>query len=136
MFETLDFTIRIGSTPTVLYFDLYLYSAYTAHYVYFTKNSCDSVRKKTICFTPPNPLPVPILWHAFLLIRVATYSNFHTPSNKITLLQVVCRIVCFPFVRDARAHFWSQFVSLKPFWAIVGPINTCVHNFTVFVKFL
>ena len=36
MLETLDFTIRIGSTPTFLYFDLYLYSAYAAHYVYFT----------------------------------------------------------------------------------------------------
>ena len=31
--ETSDYTIRIGSTPTFLYFDLYLYSAYTAHYV-------------------------------------------------------------------------------------------------------
>ena len=30
--ETLDYTIRIGSTPTFLYFDLYLYSAYTAHH--------------------------------------------------------------------------------------------------------
>ena len=29
--ETLDYTIRIGSTPTFLYFDLYLYSAYAAH---------------------------------------------------------------------------------------------------------
>ena len=29
MLETLDSTIRIGSTPTFLYFDLYLYSAYT-----------------------------------------------------------------------------------------------------------
>ena len=28
MLETLDYTIRIGSTPTILYFDLYLYSAY------------------------------------------------------------------------------------------------------------
>ena len=27
MLETLDHTIRIGSTPTFLYFDLYLYSA-------------------------------------------------------------------------------------------------------------
>ena len=27
-------TIRIGSTPTFLYFDLYLHSAYAAHYVY------------------------------------------------------------------------------------------------------
>ena len=33
--ETLDHTIRIGSTPTFLYFDLYLYFAYAAHYVYF-----------------------------------------------------------------------------------------------------
>ena len=31
--ETLDYTIRIGSTPTFLYFDLYLYSAYAARYV-------------------------------------------------------------------------------------------------------
>ena len=35
MLETLDHTIRIGSTPTFLYFDLYLHSAYPAHYVYF-----------------------------------------------------------------------------------------------------
>ena len=34
MLETLDHTIRISSTPTFLYFDLYLYSAYAAHYVY------------------------------------------------------------------------------------------------------
>ena len=34
MLETLDHTIRIGSTPTFLYFDLYLFSAYAAHYVY------------------------------------------------------------------------------------------------------
>ena len=34
MLETLDYTIRIGSTPTFLYFDLYLYSAYAARYVY------------------------------------------------------------------------------------------------------
>ena len=34
MLETLDYTIRIGNTPTFLYFDLYLYSAYTVHYVY------------------------------------------------------------------------------------------------------
>ena len=34
MLEMLDHSIRIGSTPTFLYFDLYLYSAYAAHYVY------------------------------------------------------------------------------------------------------
>ena len=39
MLETLDYTIRIGSIPTFLYFDLYLYSAYAAHFVYFTFGS-------------------------------------------------------------------------------------------------
>ena len=34
MLEMLDHTIRIGSTQTILCFDLYLYSAYAAHYVY------------------------------------------------------------------------------------------------------
>ena len=38
MLETLDYTIRIGSIPTFLYFDLYLYSAYAAHFVYFIYN--------------------------------------------------------------------------------------------------
>ena len=33
MLETLDYTIRIVGTPTFLYLDLYLYSAYAAHYV-------------------------------------------------------------------------------------------------------
>ena len=37
MLETLDYTIRIGSTPTFLYFDLYLYFAYAAHYVYIER---------------------------------------------------------------------------------------------------
>ena len=34
MLETLDYTIRIGSTPTILYFDFYLYCVHAAHYVY------------------------------------------------------------------------------------------------------
>ena len=37
MLETLDYTI--GSTPTFLYFDLYLYSAYAAHYIYYSINA-------------------------------------------------------------------------------------------------
>ena len=34
--ETLDFTIRIGSTLNLFMFRLYIYSAYAAHNVYFT----------------------------------------------------------------------------------------------------
>ena len=41
MLETLDYTIRIGSIPTFLYFDLYLYSAYAAHFV------CDKINNAT-----------------------------------------------------------------------------------------
>ena len=35
MLETLDYTIRIGSTPTFLYFDLYLYSSMAYDSPYF-----------------------------------------------------------------------------------------------------
>ena len=49
MLETLDYTIRIGSIPTFLYFDLYLYSAYAAHFVYSQKGiraSQDALQRK------------------------------------------------------------------------------------------
>ena len=36
MYKTLDFAFHISSAPTFLYFDLYLNTAYAAHYVYFT----------------------------------------------------------------------------------------------------
>ena len=52
MLETLDYTIRIGSTPTFLYFDLYLYSAYAAHYVYIiyhSKQQRDVASVEIIC---------------------------------------------------------------------------------------
>ena len=43
MLETLDYTIRIGSAPTFLYFDMYLYSAYAAHYVYMTPRGLHNI---------------------------------------------------------------------------------------------
>ena len=45
MLETLDYTMRIGSTPTILYFDLYLYSAYAEHYVYLKFSFADRVSR-------------------------------------------------------------------------------------------
>ena len=58
MLETLDYTIRIGSTPTILYFDLYLYSAYAAHYVCFKTVRKDTIRpsKRLRCFVHLLPL--------------------------------------------------------------------------------
>ena len=35
--QATKFTICLGSTPTFLYFNLYLNTAYAVHYVYFTK---------------------------------------------------------------------------------------------------
>ena len=35
--ETLDFTIRIGSTPTFLYFDLYLNTTHAQHTAFMTR---------------------------------------------------------------------------------------------------
>ena len=48
MLETLDYIIRIGSTPTFLYFDLYLYSAYAVHFVYQTDRQTDKYTNKQI----------------------------------------------------------------------------------------
>ena len=55
MLETLDYTIRIGSTPTFLYFDLYLYSAYAAHYVYLLTDVFWSLIDESF----PQPLLLP-----------------------------------------------------------------------------
>ena len=39
MLETLDYTIRIGSTPTFLYFDLYCIYIYIYIYIYGVRSS-------------------------------------------------------------------------------------------------
>ena len=56
MLETLDFTIRIGSTPTFLYFDLYLHSAYAAHYVYFSIHTLGVIKIKQKLYCDRGPL--------------------------------------------------------------------------------
>ena len=48
--ETLDFTIRIDSTPTFLYFYLYLYCAYAAYHVYFISRKHEESMKKAYCY--------------------------------------------------------------------------------------
>ena len=51
--ETLDFTIRIGSTPTFLYFDLYLNTAYAAHYVYLIFRTTFEMIMVSLLFLEP-----------------------------------------------------------------------------------
>ena len=58
MLETLYYTIRIGSTPTFLYFDLYLCSAYATHFVYYLVCSWSKMlilELKCGCYIEINP---------------------------------------------------------------------------------
>ena len=60
MRETLDYTIytiRIGSTPAFFYFDLYLYSAYAAHYVYYSR-----LKLAKISIAKCHPFYIPYLY--------------------------------------------------------------------------
>ena len=66
--ETLDHTIRIGSTPTFKYFDLYLYSAYAAHYVYFIIVKCG-----------------PVIFFQFLIVNCADIYE-HTSGTEVVCL--------------------------------------------------
>ena len=64
--ETLDHTIHIGSTPTFLYFDMYLYSADEAHYVYIYIYSFISGR----CHPTPSSLNISWGQHPFCTMQV------------------------------------------------------------------
>ena len=78
--ETLDFTIRIGSTPTFLYFDLYLYSAYAAHYVYFT-NRMNCARFKLLRATVTLALVVTLNTNYLI-----THPQFIVPTEALNPL--------------------------------------------------
>ena len=81
MLETLDYTIRIGSTPTFLYFDLYLYSAYAAHFVNFTfLKDCYGDRKLRL----PNVISVVIIIESYLLLKSWEVSKT-TPKESFCL---------------------------------------------------
>ena len=77
MLETLDHTIRIGSTPTFLYFDLYLYSAYAAHYVYYELYLAD-IYYELYCSWKQDIFPVCGLFFIFLNCQL----GFSTHSRK------------------------------------------------------
>ena len=49
-FKTSDFTFYIGSTATILYFDFYLNTAYTAHYILFFSDEVANAQKIRLCF--------------------------------------------------------------------------------------
>ena len=89
MLETLDHTIRIGSTPTFLYFDLYLYSAYAAHYVYFNINL--DLPESLSNWLNENILTLNYEKTKFLIFangkHLKSYSNINIPINNQKIKQ-------------------------------------------------
>ena len=94
MFETLDYTIRIGSTPTFLYFDLYLYSAYadrqTGGHSLLMKQSFYYSRKKECSWKEAAEMKYMERWLYYnvknLLERYDTWKM--TPTKELTTKMV------------------------------------------------
>ena len=122
MLETLDYTIRIGSTPTFLYFDLYLYSAYAAHYVYFYINCCflftrkvfvgNSEKDKTVYNLLLRPM-------ATRFVRFYPLSGTTTPCMRVELY----RYVASKFGKKifACAHVTAVMFDNAEQWNLVSP---------------
>ena len=70
--KTLDFSIRIGSTPTFLYFELYLYAAYAAHYT-FIKWVWDRSYNEVVDGLDINGL---LIYKAFVVSSAKTNNTF------------------------------------------------------------
>ena len=68
--ETLDY---IGSTPTFLYFDLYLYSAYAAHYVYNDTLIILDVGNEWFIYTSDTE-NIPVFKHIILFFNIISDS--------------------------------------------------------------
>ena len=64
-----NYTIRIDSTPTFLYFDLYLYSGYGAHYIYLFILSLLTVRQYELVSSFGTDTQEHTLGTAFIEIR-------------------------------------------------------------------
>ena len=92
MLETLDYTIRIGSIPTFLYFDLYLYSAYAAHFVYIHMHICSHWACTVQC-TVSHAFTVSytgsIILHMILLYSVLCFVFFLTEVNSKAPKQII-----------------------------------------------
>ena len=70
MFETLDYTIRIGSTPTFLYFDLYL-NKYSLSYEQKSCKCSVKIRQRCLRITLSN-------LNNFIPMQIKYGSSFRT----------------------------------------------------------
>ena len=126
--ETLDYTIRIGSTPTFLYFDLHLYSAYAAHYVYCcnnlltswnrhindSENAC-SINTDVACFQEPLTIlslhrcPAILLKQLWtILVLQQCYSRMHDNNVVQALFRHFFSLTSRPYFGERDGHTGSS----------------------------
>ena len=91
MLETLDYTIRICSTPTFLYFDLYLYSAYVAHYVLEIVHCTFRYKSGVLAISSHNTTKVYIKLGRIIATDLTTGTNHGSQlrSSRLGTVQVV-----------------------------------------------
>ena len=87
MLETLDYTIRIGSTPTFLYFDLYLYTLPTQHTTFIFKANSFHIAK-FMFYRHHQLLPSPFL---NLFVTNSQVHNYNTRLS-VNYRSHACRI--------------------------------------------
>ena len=88
----LDFTIHIDSTPTFLYFDLYLNTAYLVHYVYILiPEVCLQGCGKSMCCRCESRRPVQIGQFGYFFPSVILIKNEHIPQRQWPCTQETIR---------------------------------------------
>ena len=118
--KTLDFTIRVGSTPTFLYFDLYLNTAYAAHYILrFSLTKGLRSKVKTLDF-------------AFYIGSTPTFLHFDLYFNTAYAAHYV---LCFSLTKGLRSKRYTLLsISAvhQPFYILIC-ISTLPTQHTTFI---
>ena len=126
MLKTLDYTIRIGSTPTFLYFDLYLNTAYAAH--------CVDKNRFSLGFRFSSG------------IRFSLGIRLRNPTWALNYLALTSIYCFFIFTYDKLFQFWIYLIQLRKFiyhmhgdrllsftqWRALDLITTTTTRFVIF----
>ena len=128
MLETLDHTIRIGSTPTFLYFDLYLYSAYAAHYVYIYIITVRDYRWTKVTIVREKSFWVNALLHTWVVQGLPVFISIHSNESVFFLTE---NLVPEGNRRTSMAHPKSIKTRLPSFWPSLQIQMCCKRLYTV-----
>ena len=156
MLETLDFVFHIGSTSNFFYFDLYLNTAYAAHYVYFIiwiemkilfswiSYSIHLLGIIILCFLASNT-DQKDLQKSLLLVKVyrdwnlKLYSTYSTVLYFLFVFNTAAASHCFLFFLLLFRIFYKTLLKImKSNWfVIIFPVNflfySCFKPFSYFI---